>query len=89
METPFPQPLGKGEDVNGIAASDDGARYELVTDPGAEYAPESPIRWLRRVLRGRYRIAVGLAALFGCLGALVGFLALPAKYESRGLARIE
>ncbi|MHC4217803.1 MAG: polysaccharide biosynthesis tyrosine autokinase [Planctomycetota bacterium] len=32
---------------------------------------------------------MGVAALTGCLGALVGYMALPAKYESRGLVRIE
>ncbi|MHC4965253.1 MAG: hypothetical protein ACYTGE_10105, partial [Planctomycetota bacterium] len=89
METPFPQLQGKGEDVTGIAASDDGARYELVTEAGTDYPAESPILWLRRLLRGRYRLAIGLAALAGCLGALAGFLALPAKYESQGLVRIE
>jgi capsular exopolysaccharide synthesis family protein len=89
MESPFPQPKGKGEEVTGNAASEDGARYELVTDAGTDYPSESPIRWVRRVLRGRYRLAVTLAALAGCLGAVIGYVALPAKYESRGLVRIE
>jgi capsular exopolysaccharide synthesis family protein len=89
MENPSLEFREKGEEVTGIAASDDGARYELVTEAGSEYPTESPIRRLRRVLRGRYRLAVSLAAIAGCLGALVGFLALPAKYESRGLVRIE
>ncbi|MHC5006984.1 MAG: tyrosine-protein kinase domain-containing protein [Planctomycetota bacterium] len=79
----------QGEDVNGLNASDDGARYELVTESGTDYPSESPIHWLRRVLRGRYRLAVALAALVGCIGALAGYLAQPAKYESRGLVRIE
>ena len=89
MESPCPQLKGMGEDVTGNAARDDGVRYELVTEAGTEYPSESPIRWLRRVLRGRYRLAIGLAALAGCLGALAGWLALPAKYESQGLVRIE
>jgi capsular exopolysaccharide synthesis family protein len=79
----------KGEDVTGFTASDDGARYELVTEPGTDYPSEPPIRWLRRVLRGRYGLVVALAALVGCIGALAGYLAQPAKYESRGFVRIE
>jgi capsular exopolysaccharide synthesis family protein len=89
MEDPSLNLREKGEDVTGFTASDDGARYELVTEPGTDYPPESPIRWLRRVLRGRYRLAVALAALAGCIGALAGYVAQPAKYESRGFVRIE
>jgi capsular exopolysaccharide synthesis family protein len=89
MEDSFPQLVGKGEDVIGSAANDDGARFELVTESGTDYPSESPIRWLRRVLRGRYRLAIGAAALAGCIGAVAGYFSLPPKYESRGLIRIE
>jgi capsular exopolysaccharide synthesis family protein len=89
MEDSFPQLVGKGEDVIGSAASDDGARFELVTEAGTDYPSESPIRWLRRVLRGRYRLAVAVAALAGCIAAVAGYFSLPPKYESMGLIRIE
>jgi capsular exopolysaccharide synthesis family protein len=89
MEYPFLNLREKGEDVTGFTASDDGASYELVTEPGTDNPSEPPIRWLRRVLRGRYRLAIALAALVGCIGALGGYLAQPAKYESRGLVHIE
>jgi Mrp family chromosome partitioning ATPase len=61
----------------------------VVSDTADDAAPPSPLRIVIVALRGRYRLALGLATLFALLGALAGYSAKPPKYESTGLVRIE
>ncbi len=48
----------------------------------------SPMKKIHRLLRGRYPLAITLAAICGLGGAAVGFLAVPPKFESTGLVNI-
>ncbi len=79
----------KGARLSEHAVHDDGVRYELVTETDADDPIESPIRLLRRVFRGRYRIACAMAALFAVLGGVTGYSVLRPRYASTGLVSIE
>jgi capsular exopolysaccharide synthesis family protein len=56
----------------------------------ANHAPprRSPAAKAHRLLRGRYPLAIFLAAAGAITGALAGWMALPPKYESTGLVAI-
>jgi Mrp family chromosome partitioning ATPase len=63
-------------------------RLELIADP-TEPAAEDPVQFVRRKLRGRYRVTVLLAALFALCGALIGLSAAPVRYESGGFVQFK
>jgi succinoglycan biosynthesis transport protein ExoP len=51
-------------------------------------AGENPVLILHRLLRGRYWLAILLAGVLGPIGAVIGYKALPPKYESQAAIRI-
>jgi capsular exopolysaccharide synthesis family protein len=65
-----------------------------IANPGYAAAPSpapaahSPIKKAHRLLRGRYPLVILLGATGAVVGGIVGFLALPPKYESAGLVAI-
>ncbi|MCZ6835881.1 MAG: hypothetical protein O7G85_08915, partial [Planctomycetota bacterium] len=58
-------------------------RFELISDT-SEASTEDPIQFVRRKLRGRYRVTILLAMLLALCGAIIGFVAAPVRYESAG-----
>jgi capsular exopolysaccharide synthesis family protein len=69
------------------------ANAGIANGPGAapgSSAPKahSPMKKAHRLLRGRYPLAIFLAAAGAISGAVAGFLALPPKYESAGLVAV-
>ena len=57
-------------------------------EPGEDAPPASPLLQVHRLLRGRYWLAIVLAAVLGGAGAAAGYrLAVP-TYESVGMIRI-
>lgn len=63
-------------------------RFELIADSSAS-AAEDPMQFVRRKLRGRYRLTILLGVLFALCGSIVGYSAAPVKYESTGLIRFK
>lgn len=64
-------------------------KYELIAEAGAECSPEPSLKQLHRVFRGRYRLVIGLALLLAVFGALAGSQAVPPKFRSTGLVKVE
>jgi succinoglycan biosynthesis transport protein ExoP len=50
--------------------------------------PRSPMNKVHRLLRGRYPMAITLAAIGAVIGAGAGWIAVPPKYESSGSVNI-
>src|SRR5687767_8238137 len=70
----------------GSGAPDLGSLSAVDAGPG-----ESPFvifQKVHRLLRGRYRYAIGFGALGALAGALAGYMATKPKYESVGLIHI-
>ena len=51
-------------------------------------AKPSPVQKINRLLRGRYPLAIALAAAGALTGAAAGFMALPPKYEGPGFVAV-
>ena len=51
--------------------------------------PASPLAKAHQLLRGRYRLALVLAGVFGVVGAAAGYLSQSVKYESNGLIEVK
>ena len=63
-------------------------RFELIADKSEQIA-EDPLQFVRRKLRGRYRLTILLALLLALCGSLIGYSAAPIKYESTGLIQFK
>ena len=63
-------------------------RFELIADKSEQIA-EDPLQFVRRKLRGRYRLTILLALLLALCGSLIGYSAAPVKYESTGLIQFK
>jgi succinoglycan biosynthesis transport protein ExoP len=64
-------------------------RYQLVAEAAVEDPAESPLRLLRRALRGRWAVALVAASTLAVLGGLTGYHATQPLYQSTGLVRVE
>ena len=63
-------------------------RFELIADKSEQIA-EDPLQFVRRKLRGRYRLTILLALLLALCGSLIGYSVAPVKYESTGLIQFK
>lgn len=63
-------------------------RFELITDTH-ETTVEDPLQFIRRKLRGRYRVTLLLALLLALCGSILGYTIAPVKYESTGLIQFK
>ena len=63
-------------------------RFELISETN-ETTTEDPIQFIRRKLRGRYRVTFLLAMLFALCGVITGYTVAPVKYESTGLIQFK
>jgi Mrp family chromosome partitioning ATPase/uncharacterized protein involved in exopolysaccharide biosynthesis len=72
-----------------MTLSNSETRYQLVAEASAEEPAESPLFLLRRALRGRWALAMVLAAALATVGGFAGYHATRPLYQSTGLVRVE
>jgi len=64
--------------------------YPEITAPpeSAGAAPENPLIFIHRLLRGRYRWAVGLGAVLALCGAVAGYTLIQPTYASKAIVQV-
>lgn len=71
-----------------VKCDNNDTRYELVATAPPDARIESPLRMLRRVLRGRFVPTIALALILGAAGAVAGYTFVRPTYESSGLVHV-
>ncbi|MCH7546922.1 MAG: hypothetical protein IID30_11035, partial [Planctomycetes bacterium] len=74
--------------MNDTHVQNNDLRFELIADKSDQIA-EDPLQFVRRKLRGRYRLTILLALLLALCGSLIGYSVAPVKYESTGLIQFK
>jgi succinoglycan biosynthesis transport protein ExoP len=87
----YPRPVqgGKGATVPHKANQLNDVKYELVAESAADFPSEPPLRLIQRVLRGRWILVAILAIAMAVIAGTLGYNAVPPKFESTALVRIE
>jgi capsular exopolysaccharide synthesis family protein len=72
-----------------LPAGGDEPWNQLASVSGGEPSQQQSLKRLHRLFRGRYLLAIALAAIFGMGGALIGFFCAKPEWRSVGLVQID